>query len=99
MILFDLDGTLVDTAPDLGLALNMQRERHGLPPLAQEKIRPYASHGSKGLLAIGFNCTPEDAEFSDMRTEYLDIYNQVFTHSPVLFEGMDILLHQIEDAG
>ena len=52
-ILFDLDGTLVDTAPDLGLALNLQRERHGLPPLPQEIIRPYASHGTVGLFDIG----------------------------------------------
>ena len=70
MILFDLDGTLVDTAPDLGYALNLQRERHGLPPLAMDVIRPYASHGSKGLLGVGFNLKPEDAEFEVMRTEY-----------------------------
>jgi len=49
VILFDLDGTLVDTAHDLGLALNMQLERHGMQALAHEKIRPVASHGSRGL--------------------------------------------------
>ncbi|MCL4471783.1 MAG: HAD hydrolase-like protein, partial [Gammaproteobacteria bacterium] len=48
-VLFDLDGTLADTAPDLGHALNLQRERHGLPPLPMETIRPYASHGTRGL--------------------------------------------------
>ena len=69
-ILFDLDGTMVDTAPDLGLALNMQRERHGLPPLAQETIRPFASHGSRGLLGIGFELTPADDTFAAMRDEY-----------------------------
>ncbi|HQR61050.1 MAG TPA: HAD hydrolase-like protein, partial [Methylophilaceae bacterium] len=57
-VLFDLDGTLVDTAPDLALALNMQRERHGLPPLPLETIRPYASHGSRGLLGVGFGLAP-----------------------------------------
>ena len=96
MILFDLDGTLVDTAPDLGYALNLQRERHGLAPLAMDIIRPYASHGSKGLLGIGFNLTPEDAQFDAMRTEYLDLYDQVFARSPVLFEGVEELLHHLE---
>jgi 2-phosphoglycolate phosphatase len=99
MILLDLDGTLVDTAPDLGLALNMQRERHGMPPLPQEKIRPYASHGSKGLLGVGFGLTPQDAAFSAMREEYLDLYDQVFTHSPVMFEGIAELLTAIERKG
>lgn len=99
MILFDLDGTLVDTAPDLGYALNLQRERHGLPPIPQSDIRPYASHGSKGLLAVGFNLAPEDPYFLEMREEYLDLYNQVFTRSPVLFDGIEAVLHEIEKKG
>ena len=92
MILFDLDGTLVDTAPDLGYALNLQRERHGLEPMPMDTIRPFASHGSKGLLNIGFGLRPEDENFEDMRVEYLDLYDQVFTRSPVLFDGVDDLL-------
>ena len=99
LILFDLDGTLLDTAPDLGLALNMQRQRHGLPPIPQAQIRPHASHGSKGLLAIGFGLTPEHANFNAMRTEYLDLYHQVFTSSPILFDGIPRLLQDIECAG
>ncbi|PKO25577.1 MAG: phosphoglycolate phosphatase [Betaproteobacteria bacterium HGW-Betaproteobacteria-8] len=97
MILFDLDGTLVDTAPDLGFALNLQRERHGLTPLPQNAIRPYASHGSRGLLFAGFNITPEDENFSRMREEYLNLYDEVFTRSPVLFEGVDAVLNEIEN--
>lgn len=96
MILFDLDGTLVDTAPDLGYALNLQRGRHGLAPLAMDIIRPYASHGSKGLLGIGFNLSPDDAQFDAMRMEYLDLYDQVFARSPVLFEGIAALLQHLE---
>ncbi|MDX9950631.1 MAG: HAD-IA family hydrolase [Methylophilaceae bacterium] len=96
MILFDLDGTLVDTAPDLGYALNLQRQRHGLEPLPLNEIRPYASHGSKGLLSVGFNLSPEDACFAGMRQEYLDLYDQVFTRSPVLFDGMAAVLDEIE---
>lgn len=98
-ILFDLDGTMVDTAPDLGLALNMQRERHGLPPLAQETIRPFASHGSRGLLGIGFDLTPADDTFTVMRDEYLDLYDEVFTRAPALFDGMREVLEVLESAG
>lgn len=96
MILFDLDGTLVDTAPDLGYALNLQRERHGLTTLPEQVIRPYASHGSRGLLSIGFSLQPEDASFPEMREEYLSIYDQVFTRSPVLFDGFAEVLVEIE---
>lgn len=99
MIFFDLDGTLVDTAPDLGLALNMQRERHGLPAMPLTTIRPYASHGSKGLLSIGFGLTPEHPNFAAMRSEYLELYDQVFARSPVLFEGIAELLDVIERKG
>lgn len=98
-ILFDLDGTLVDTAPDLALALNLQRDRHGLPALPLETIRPYASHGSRGLLGIGFGLTPEHADFPSMREEYLDLYDEVFTHGPVLFEGIAEVLDVLESAG
>lgn len=96
MILFDLDGTLVDTAPDLGYALNLQRERHGLAHMPMEAIRPFASHGSKGLLNIGFGLNPEDETFEAMRVEYLDLYDQVFTRSPVLFDGVDELLSSLQ---
>jgi len=96
MIFFDLDGTLVDTAPDLGYALNLQRERYGLQALPLSEIRPFASHGSKGLLSVGFNLNPEDDRFADMRQEYLDLYDQVFTRSPVLFNGIEAVLGEIE---
>ncbi len=98
-VLFDLDGTLVDTAPDLGYALNIQLERHGKSVLADEVIRPYASHGTRGLLEIGFQLSPEDADFIGMRDEYLAIYDQVFTRSPRLFDGMDLLLNTLESKG
>jgi N-acetyl-D-muramate 6-phosphate phosphatase len=96
-ILFDLDGTLVDTAPDLGYALNIQLARHGKPTLSDAAIRPFASHGSKGLLGLGFGITPKDTDFSAKREEYLNIYDEVFTRSPKLLEGMDNLLQVIEN--
>jgi N-acetyl-D-muramate 6-phosphate phosphatase len=96
-ILFDLDGTLVDTAPDLGHALNIQLKRHGKKPLSDATIRPFASHGSKGLLGLGFGITPKDADFLAKREEYLDIYDEVFTRSPVLLDGVAELLQVIEN--
>lgn len=98
-ILFDLDGTLADTAPDLGRALNLQRSRHGLPFLPDEVIRPYASHGSHGLLGIGFGLTPEDAAFGVMRDEYLALYDVVFCERPMLFDGVAEVLAALENMG
>lgn len=98
-VLFDLDGTLADTAPDLGLALNMQRERYGLSALPQETIRPYASHGSKGLLGIGFGITPQHDDFAAKREEYLALYDEVFCHQPTLFVGVSVVLDAIEARG
>jgi phosphoglycolate phosphatase len=99
LILFDLDGTLVDTAPDLGYALNMQLQRYGKSMLPMDMIRPVASHGSKGLLALGFGLTPDHADFDKMRIEYLSLYDEVFTRSPVLFDGMQEVLENIERKG
>ena len=96
-VLFDFDGTLADTAPDLGYALNLQRQRHGLSPLPDEEIRPYASHGTRGLLKVGFNLTPDDAAFGDMRQEYLALYDEVFCHQPALFAGIAELLETLEN--
>ena len=98
-ILFDLDGTLVDTAPDLGYALNIQLKHHGKPTLSDAAIRPYASHGSRGLIGLGFGITPADANFIAMRDEYLSIYDTVITRSPVLLPGIAELLQVIEHKG
>jgi phosphoglycolate phosphatase len=98
-ILFDLDGTLVDTAPDLAHALNVQRSRRGLPPLADSITRPQASHGSQGLLRVGFGVTREQAEFATLREEFLEIYERHLTaHSP-LFPGVAEMLDALESRG
>ena len=98
-VLFDLDGTLADTAQGLGLALNIQRERHGLTPLSLDTIRPYASHGSRGLLGVGFGLSPGDETFEIMRAEYLALYDSVFLLEPSLFEGVSSVLRVIESRG
>jgi len=98
-VLFDLDGTLADTAPDLGYALNVQRRLHNLPPLSDAAIRPQASHGAKGLLKLGFNLTPQDASFNAMREEYLKLYETHICLHTRLFSGMPELLSQLEQRG
>ena len=95
-VLFDLDGTLVDTAPDLGYALNLQRVRHGLPPLADDVIRPQASHGARGLLGIGFNLHPDDARFAHMREEFLLLYADNICRHSRPFPGILDLLAELE---
>lgn len=95
-VLFDLDGTLADTALDLGYALNEQRRRHGLPPLPHEVIRPHASHGARGLLALGFGITPQDENFAAMREEYLALYAQHICRHTRLFPGIPQVLTTLE---
>ncbi len=95
-VLFDLDGTLADTAPGLGCALNLQRARYGLPALPDDVIRPYASHGTRGLLGIGFGLSPEDERFGVMREEYLNLYDEVYCEQPALFGGMEEVLSALE---
>ncbi len=98
-VLFDLDGTLADTALDLGYALNEQRRLHGLPPLPHQQIRPYASHGTIGLLDVGFGLAPEDETFPSMREEYLGLYTANLCRLTCLFEGMAQTLQELEQRG
>lgn len=98
-VLFDLDGTLVDTAHDLGLALNMQLARHGKQALPHDLIWPVASHGTTGLLALGFGITAQDANFEAMRLEYLDLYESVFTNRPQFLPGIADLLQSLDARG
>ena len=98
-MLFDLDGTLADTAPDLGFALNRQREIHRLPTLPLQAIRPYVSQGGRGLMKIGFDLTPEDADFISMREEFLDLYAKRLCHETRLFPGIAELLCELEKRG
>jgi phosphoglycolate phosphatase len=67
--------------------------------LSQDIIRPYASHGTPGLLKIGFGLARDDADFESMRTEYLALYDQVFCRQPTLFTGIADLLLQLEARG
>jgi len=72
-VLFDLDGTLLDTAPDLCYALNILREENGLPPLSLEFVRPAASHGGIAIVRKGFDLEPEEPAFEPLKKRFLEI--------------------------
>lgn len=95
-VLFDLDGTLADTAPDLGGALNRLREEAGMPPLPLDSLRPHASNGARGLIGAGFGIDPKHERFPDLLKRFLALYeNQVCTDTR-LFPGVAELLVGLE---
>ncbi|HEU0186672.1 MAG TPA: HAD-IA family hydrolase [Gallionellaceae bacterium] len=98
-VLFDLDGTFADTAPDLGAALNHVRSLHQLPPLPIEITRLQASHGSAGLLKLGFNVTPDAPEFPALREAFLAHYTAHICDHTTLFPGMAGLVATLEQRG
>ncbi|SEO84261.1 HAD-IA family hydrolase [Nitrosovibrio sp. Nv6] len=98
-VLFDLDGTLADTAPDLGYALNRQRIARGLSALPIELIRIEASAGARGLLGLGFNIRPGDQDYDAMRIEFLDFYAERLCQETCLFQGVAELLDQLDARG
>jgi phosphoglycolate phosphatase len=98
-ILFDFDGTLADTAPDLGRAVNRMRVERGMAELPIETVRPYASSGARGLLKIAFGITGEDPQFPRLRDEFLAHYDTTLCVETRLFAGVPELLAEIERRG
>jgi len=95
-VLFDLDGTFADTAPDLAAALNHVRSLYDLPSLPLETLRPQASHGSAGLLKVGFDVEPDAAKFTTLRDAFLDYYTAHICDHTELFPGMAELIDVLE---
>ncbi|MES2219186.1 MAG: phosphoglycolate phosphatase [Pseudomonadota bacterium] len=95
-VLFDLDGTLVDTAGDLGNALNLVLQARSLPPLSQNIIRPMAGRGCNGLLKIGLDIAEGHPEYSLLCEELLNYYAKHACDTTVLFAGMEQVLNQLE---
>ena len=94
-VLFDFDGTLADTAPDLAAAVNRMLAEQGHEPQALERLRPFASAGARGLLQAAFGLKPEDAEYKAMREEFLDLYAETCCGETRLFPGVAELLREL----
>lgn len=98
-VLFDLDGTLADTARDLGAALNRLLAEEGLPPQPYEAVRPIASHGARGLVSLGFGIDKSHPRFEEYRLRFLDLYEHSFADETVLFDDINALLREIDARG
>jgi phosphoglycolate phosphatase len=97
-VLFDLDGTLLDTADDLGAALNHVLSQHSMPMVAAQDYRPIASDGALGLLNLGFGETIKQHNYESLRQQFLDYYeNNIATHT-CLYPGVAELLQQLESS-
>jgi 2-phosphoglycolate phosphatase len=98
-VFFDLDGTLADTATDLSLPVNAMRAVQGLPALPLEALRPFASHGARGLLGKGLGVTPEHPAYERLRLDFLARYEAAMVVHTCLFEGMAQVLEGLEAQG
>ena len=98
-ILFDLDGTLADTAPDLAAAVNYLRMVRGLEPTPYAILRPTASAGARGMIGAAFGLTPADDGYETLRLEWFDRYQSAMAVESTLFDGVPQLLEALTAAG
>src|SRR3954464_13486468 len=87
-ILFDLDGTLADTAPDLAAAVNWMRTERGLEPTPYALLRPTASHGARGMIGAAFGLAPGDEGFEELRDQWFARYQSTMAVHSTLFDGV-----------
>src|SRR5918992_2004044 len=98
-VLFDFDGTLADTAPDLAAAVNRMRVEQGHEPLPIECLRPFASAGARGLLHAAYGIKPENAEYGALRETFLEYYAERVCEQTRLFPGIAELLAELKARG
>lgn len=98
-LLFDLDGTLADTAPDLAAAVNLLRTERGLDPTPYAILRPTASAGARGMIGAAFGLTPEDAGYEALRLQWFSNYEAAIAVHSTLFGGVAELLAGLEESG
>lgn len=98
-VLFDLDGTLIDSAPDLGAAADKMRTDRGLESLPLALYRPMAGAGARGMIGVAFGLTPDDAGFADLREEFFRNYESRMTEHTTVFDGVTELIADIGLAG
>jgi phosphoglycolate phosphatase len=93
-VLFDLDGTLIDSAPDLGAAADQMRVQRGMSSLPLEAYRPLCGTGARGMLQVAFAIGPDHADFETMREEFFANYERCMTQRTYAFDGV----HELIDA-
>lgn len=98
-VLFDLDGTLIDSAPDLAGAANDLRAAHGLPPLPTEQLRPMVGAGARGMVGLAFGVKPGDAAYDDLRASFLARYAERMLHSTRVFDEVAPVLDALDACG
>ena len=94
-VLFDLDGTLIDSAPDLGAAADKMRVDRGLSSLPLMRYRPMAGSGARGMLHVAFDITPDHADFDAMKEEFFVNYERCMTERTFAFEGVAALIQNL----
>jgi 2-phosphoglycolate phosphatase len=94
-VLFDLDGTLIDSAPDLGAAADKMRTDRGLPPLPLERYRPMAGAGARGMIGVAFGLTPEHPDYEALRQEFMGNYERCMTARTYAFAGVAELVEAL----
>ena len=98
-ILFDLDGTLIDSAPDLAAAADLMRVQRGMPSLPLEHYRHLAGSGARGMLAIAFNVTPEHDGYAQLKEEFFSNYERCMTERTYVFDGVQALIEVLQHRG
>ena len=98
-VLFDLDGTLIDSAPDLGAAADKMRTDRGLASLPLADYRPMAGAGARGMISIAFGLSPEDDAFGELKEEFFANYEACMTTRTCAFDGVAELIAQLERSG
>ena len=87
-VLFDLDGTLIDSAPDLAGAANELRQEHGLPALPYECFRPMVGSGARGMIGVAFDVGPHHESFAGLRDDFLRRYELRMTQQTRIFDAL-----------
>jgi len=98
-VFFDLDGTLADTAADLAAPVNAMRVARGLAPMPLELLRPFASHGARGLIGQGLGISSADPAYEALRLDFLNRYEAAMVVHTRVFDGMTEVLDALDDAG